>query len=105
MTDPVASRLKGHCAPQTCWSDDSRAFSLNEVAINWNAPLVWVSAWASEQGRKMRPQDGPEIAITIDDLPLHGPLPPGETALDVAQRTLAALQAAHVEAYGFVNGQ
>jgi endoglucanase len=28
-----------------CWADDWRAFSMNEVAINWNAPLVWVSAW------------------------------------------------------------
>ena len=33
------------CAPQKCWADDWRAFSMNEVAINWNAPLVWVSAW------------------------------------------------------------
>jgi endoglucanase len=49
MSDPVAARLKGRCAPETCWADDSRAFSVNEVAINWNAPLVWVSAWLSER--------------------------------------------------------
>jgi len=48
MVDPVAMQLKGHCAPQTCWSDDVRAYALNEVAINWNAPLVWVSAWLAE---------------------------------------------------------
>jgi endoglucanase len=45
MADPVAAQLKGKCAPQTCWVDKTMAFSLNEVAINWNAPLVWVSAW------------------------------------------------------------
>jgi endoglucanase len=45
MSDPVAARLKGHCAPMTCWADDTRAFSVNEVAINWNAPLVWVATW------------------------------------------------------------
>lgn len=44
--DEVARRLKG-CAPQTCWIDDIGSFSMNEVAINWNAPLVWVSAWLS----------------------------------------------------------
>lgn len=33
------------CAPQTCWADDWHAFSMNEVAINWNAPLVWLAAW------------------------------------------------------------
>jgi endoglucanase len=45
MSDEVAAKMRGKCAPQTCWADDIRAFSLNEVAINWNAPLVWVSAW------------------------------------------------------------
>jgi len=47
--DVVAKELaaKG-CAPQTCWRDDIRAYSLNEVAINWNAPLVWVAAWLDE---------------------------------------------------------
>ena len=45
--DDVAKTLKG-CAPQTCWADDIRAYSLNEVAINWNAPLVWVSAWLAD---------------------------------------------------------
>ena len=48
MADEVAQSLKGKCAPQTCWADDIRAFSLNEVAINWNAPLVWVSAWLAD---------------------------------------------------------
>lgn len=33
------------CAPQTCWIDDYRAFTVNEVAINWNAPLVWAAAF------------------------------------------------------------
>jgi endoglucanase len=49
MGDPVASSLRGHCAPMACWADDARAFTVNEVAINWNAPLVWVSAWLAER--------------------------------------------------------
>ena len=49
--DDVAKTLKG-CAPQTCWADDIRAYSLNEVAINWNAPLVWVSAWLADSRSK-----------------------------------------------------
>ena len=40
--------IDGGCAPQTCWSDDPRAYSMNEVAINWNAPLVWVAAFLDE---------------------------------------------------------
>lgn len=37
--------LRGKCVGQTCWRDDWRAFTMNEVAINWNAPLVWVTAF------------------------------------------------------------
>ena len=48
MSDDVAARLKGRCAPQTCWSDNIHAYSLNEVAINWNAPLAWVSSWLAD---------------------------------------------------------
>ena len=48
---------------------------------------------------------GLELAITVDDLPVHGPLPPGETRESVARDMLAALKAAGVpEAYGFMNG-
>jgi endoglucanase len=46
--DDVAKGLYGNCAPQTCWVDDARAYSLNEVAINWNAPLVWVAAFLDD---------------------------------------------------------
>jgi endoglucanase len=48
MADDVARPLRGHCAPMLCWRDDIHAFSLNEVAVNWNAPLVWVSAWLAD---------------------------------------------------------
>lgn len=51
-------------------------------------------------------RDAPvRIAITFDDLPAHGPLPPGETRLEVTSKIIAALQTAHVPpTYGFVNG-
>jgi endoglucanase len=49
LMDPVAaSRLKG-CAPQKCFIDDIESYSTNEVAINWNAPLVWLSAFLDEK--------------------------------------------------------
>jgi endoglucanase len=42
--DEVARQMAGKCAPQRCWADRVEAYALNEVAINWNAPLVWVAA-------------------------------------------------------------
>jgi len=45
----------------------------------------------------------PEIAITIDDLPVHAPYPPGVTPLAVNRQMIAALKAANVPATAFVN--
>lgn len=45
-----------------------------------------------------------QLAITFDDLPAHGPLPPGVTRIEVAGKIIRALQAAHLPpSYGFVN--
>ena len=47
----------------------------------------------------------PKIAFTFDDLPEHGPLPPGETRLQVITKIVSALHAADMPPiYGFVNG-
>jgi peptidoglycan/xylan/chitin deacetylase (PgdA/CDA1 family) len=45
-----------------------------------------------------------DIAITVDDLPAHGQLPPGMTRLGIAESHIRTLKAHKVpEAYGFVN--
>jgi len=47
----------------------------------------------------------PQLAITFDDLPAHGPLPPGETRMDIVTKVLKAMHEAKVPpTYGFVNG-
>ncbi|PZR36515.1 glycoside hydrolase family 9 protein [Caulobacter segnis] len=56
MDDPVASPMRGRCRPQTCWTDDYRAFTQNEVAINWNAPLAWVSLFIDDTARQVSPR-------------------------------------------------
>ncbi|MGC8549245.1 MAG: glycoside hydrolase family 9 protein [Acidobacteriaceae bacterium] len=43
--DPVGKRMKRE-APMRMWVDNWEAYSLNEIAINWNAPLVFVLAGA-----------------------------------------------------------
>jgi peptidoglycan/xylan/chitin deacetylase (PgdA/CDA1 family) len=45
------------------------------------------------------------MVITVDDIPRHGVLPPGETRLGVTRGIVAALEADGVPAYGFVNGE
>ncbi len=44
--DAVADALP-KAPPMRMWLDDQRAYSLNEIAINWNAPLVFLLAAAN----------------------------------------------------------
>jgi endoglucanase len=55
LQDPYvqADGLQG-CAPMKCYADNIEAYSTNEEAINWNAPLVWVAAFLDEQATKTR---------------------------------------------------
>ncbi len=62
------------------------------------ALLVWASLVGSPA------LASPSIAFTFDDLPAHGPLPPGESRIAVARAVIGALKAAQAPATGFVNG-
>jgi endoglucanase len=44
--DAVADALP-KAPPMRMWLDDQRAYSMNEIAINWNAPLVFLLAAAN----------------------------------------------------------
>ena len=60
-------------------------------------------ASAVEQTTDARP---PRVALTFDDLPNHGPLPPGMSRVDVAKSILSTLKAYHAPAvYGFINAR
>jgi endoglucanase len=42
--DTAMKRLPAETPPARCYLDDQEAYSANEVAINWNAPLVFLLA-------------------------------------------------------------
>jgi endoglucanase len=44
----AAARTLPKLPPMRMWLDDQRAYSLNEIAINWNAPLVFLLAAAND---------------------------------------------------------
>jgi endoglucanase len=54
VDDPYskAAGLKG-CAPEKCFVDHIEAYSVNEITINWNAPLAWLAAWLDERARDL----------------------------------------------------
>jgi peptidoglycan-N-acetylglucosamine deacetylase len=47
----------------------------------------------------------PVIAVTVDDLPMHGPYPADESPVSAVRGVATALKAEGVEAYAFINGQ
>ena len=50
-------------------------------------------------------QAAPQVAFTFDDLPAHGPLPPGEFRPEPIRSILKTLKTGHMPpVYGFVNG-
>jgi peptidoglycan/xylan/chitin deacetylase (PgdA/CDA1 family) len=74
-------------------------------AILWKgfAAFAFLLSSCATPHAEQAPQ--PEIALTIDDLPVHGPIPPGQTPSTVAKGIIAALSRAHVPAYGFINAR
>jgi peptidoglycan-N-acetylglucosamine deacetylase len=48
---------------------------------------------------------GQQMAVTFDDLPVHGAMPPGMTRLEITQSILKTLKREKLPAvYGFING-
>lgn len=70
------------------------------VALLCVGASIWFAANAAPA------QQHEEVAITVDDLPVHGDLPPGVTRLEIAKSILATFKAKGVpEVYGFVNAK
>ena len=46
-----------------------------------------------------------KVALTFDDLPVHGALPPGRTRSQMTKEIVAALRVARATAFGFMNAK
>ncbi|MFG3554539.1 glycoside hydrolase family 9 protein [Micromonospora sp. NPDC047557] len=49
LQDPFAAQLLAGCKPMFCYVDDINSYSTNEVAINWNSALAWISSFLADQ--------------------------------------------------------
>ena len=50
LEDPYAQNVLTGTAPALCYADSDQAFSLNEVTIYWNSPLVFLFAYVTVNG-------------------------------------------------------
>ncbi|GAA1820124.1 glycosyl hydrolase family 5 [Planosporangium flavigriseum] len=55
--DDLAKKQLAGCVGQYCYLDDIMAFASNELTINWNAPLAWVTAFVADQKGASAPAD------------------------------------------------
>ncbi len=77
---------------------------------NWPTFLTFAGRYLTGQPAKATGSDfngaHPEVALTFDDLPAHGPLPSGMTRVDIARSIIHALQSAQAPPiYGFINAK
>ena len=60
MNDPMVQGRGfkiGSIAPMKCYLDNVEAWSVNEVTINWNAPLCWVVSFIDDEAPNIQ-RDG-----------------------------------------------
>ena len=50
LEDPYAQNVLADTAPALCYADSDQAFSLNEVTIYWNSPVVFLFAYVAAKG-------------------------------------------------------
>ncbi len=49
IQDPLAQSKLAGCVGQFCYIDDIQSWSTNELTINWNSALAWVSSYVARQ--------------------------------------------------------
>ncbi|RSS54798.1 endoglucanase [Streptomyces sp. WAC07061] len=76
LEDPVAREKLQGCAPAACYTDDIGSYSTNEVAINWNASLAWLAAFAAER-RGAPAAPAVQVAPAAVTVPEGGSVPVG----------------------------
>jgi (4-O-methyl)-D-glucuronate---lignin esterase len=73
---------------------------------NWPTFLTYAGRYVKGPAVKPTPQSAASVALTFDDLPIHGPLPPGLTRVDIARAIIDALRSRGAPpVYGFVNAK
>jgi len=76
MNDPMIQGMGyaiGEIAPMVCYLDNVEAWSVNEVTINWNAPLCWVVSFIDDEAPNI---ERGTLSLSYDDTSLEV----GETA-------------------------
>ncbi|WP_245966299.1 glycoside hydrolase family 9 protein [Sphaerisporangium album] len=101
LQDPLAAdKLRG-CKPQFCYIDDINSWATNELTINWNSPLAWVSAFVAGQGDGAVKAPGAcQVTYTT-----HGQWPGGFTTQVTVKNTGTSAIKGWALKWSFLGGQ
>lgn len=71
LQDPYSAANLAGCKPQKCFVDNYQAYAVNEITVNWNAPLAWLAAYLDEKGNGTSgPTPTPTKTATITQTPV-----------------------------------
>ena len=85
IQDPIMETSgceNGMTPTQLCYVDHNEAYSVNECAINWNAPLAWLSGYLANANGGLEAGQG-SCGSQIEELP-----PPDPNAVDPLRITI-----------------
>ncbi|MFC7387527.1 glycoside hydrolase family 9 protein [Sphaerisporangium rhizosphaerae] len=101
IQDPLAAEKLKNCKPQFCYIDDINSWATNELTINWNSPLSWVSAFVADQGDGTVQAPG-KCQVTYTT---HGQWPGGFTTQVTVKNTGSTAVNGWSLAWSFLGGQ
>jgi hypothetical protein len=75
IQDPIMEEsgcVNGETPTQLCYLDHNEAYSVNECAINWNAPLAWLSGYLAKEGDGLKAGQA-SCGKPLEELPAPDP--------------------------------
>ena len=79
MQDPYVGGLgykRGTLASQKCYVDSAEAWSVNEITINWNAPLAWMTNYLQDVAPTIKKREDVEPETKPVQTPTDTPTEP-----------------------------
>lgn len=75
LQDPImedSGCVNGETPTQLCYVDNNEAYSVNECAVNWNAPLAWLAGYLANEGGGIVPGQA-SCGKQLEELPEPDP--------------------------------
>ncbi len=105
LNDPLLQSLfTENTPPALCFIDDERTYASNEIAINWNAPLVFVAGYFNGMGKTVSVEKGSNV-IHPNNIELYPNYPNPFNGYTQLSFTLPKAQKVNIKVYNSLGQQ